>query len=239
MTQAWRGGVAVAPQVARRAVRETPYDLVAIVASAGGVKAMETILEALPEDFPIPIALVQHRSGHEPNLLARVLSRHSALTIKLAEDGEELQRGTVYLALPQLHLIVADNRTLRLVDGHKIRHVPSSGNPLFESAAAKLHGRVIGVVLTGYDRDGTDGVQAIRAAGGVVLAQDERTSKAFAMPRSAIETGAVDAVLPVEAIGPALVMLANGTYPFAGAARAHQELKRVRGSNFELSRSSS
>lgn len=215
MTQAWRGGVAVAPRALPRAPRETPYDLVAIVASAGGVKAMETILEALPDDFPIPIpiALVQHRTGHEPNLLARVLSRHSTLTVKLADDGEELQPGTLYLAMPELHLMVADNRTLRLVDGHKIRHVRSSGNPLFESAAATLRGRVIGVVLTGYDRDGTDGVQAIRAAGGVVLAQDEHTSKAFGMPRSAIETGVVDAILPIEAIGPALVMLAEGRYP--------------------------
>ena len=207
----------------------TPYDLVAIVASSGGVKAMEAILEALPADFPIPIALVQHRSTDEPNLLARVLGRHSKLTVKLADDGEELQPGTVYVAVPTLHLIVSDNRTLRLVDGHKIRRVLSAGNPLFESAAARLGSRVIGVVLTGYDRDGTDGVQAIHQAGGVVLAQDNATSRAFDMPRSAIETGAVDAILPLEAIGPALVMLAAGRYP----------LNRRRGSNREASRSSS
>ncbi len=216
MTQAWRGGVAVARRTAPPGVpREAPYDLVAIVASTGGLKAMETILEALPEDFPIPIALVQHRSSDEPNLLARVLSRHSKLTVKLADDGEELQPGSVYLAVPQLHLIVNDNRTLSLVDGHKIRHVLSAGNPLFESAARALGGRVVGVVLTGYDRDGTDGVQAIHRAGGVVLAQDRETSKAFGMPRSAIETGAVDAVLPIEAIGPALVLLAEGRYPLS------------------------
>ena len=223
MSQCWRAGVATRRRDAPlTAVHAAPYDLVAIVASVGGLKAMETILEALPEDFPIPIALVQHRSTDEPNRLARVLSRHSKLTVKLADQGDELQPGTVYLALPDLHLVVNDNRTLSLVDGHKIRHVLSSGNPLFESAAAKLGARAVGIVLTGYDADGTDGVQAIHEAGGVVLAQDEATSKAFGMPRSAIATGAVDAVLPIEAIGPALVMLAEGRYPLR-RAKSHEQ----------------
>ena len=210
----WRSGSPLTRyQPPSSALRATSYDLVVIAASMGGLRAMETILESLPEDFPMPLALVQHRTTDEPNLLAQVLSRHARIAVKLAEEGDTLQPGTVYIAVPHLHLVVNDNRTLSLVDGRRIHNVLSSANPLFESAAEVLGPRVIAVVLTGYDRDGTDGVQAVRRAGGVVLAQDEVTSRSFAMPRSAIATGAVDAVLPLEAIGPALVGLASGTYP--------------------------
>jgi len=191
--------------VAPEATPQAPYDLVAIVASAGGVKALEEILAWLPADFPVPLAIVQHRSTQDPNLLARVLGRHTELAVKLAKNGEVLEPGTVYLAQPDLHLVVNDNRTLGMHDGRRIRHVLSSGNPLFESAAHALGERVLAVVLTGYGRDGTDGVQAVKRAGGTVIAQDEATSQVFNMPRSAIETGCVDHVLPVGEIGPALL----------------------------------
>lgn len=204
---AWRQGSAVPSPAAPERTRAAPYDLIAIVSSTGGVHALEEILAALPADFPVPIALVQHRSTHSPNLLARVLSRHTPLTVKLAEEGEALLPGTVYVADPALHLVLHDNATLGMRDGRRIRHVLSSGNPLFESAATALGSRVIAVVLTGYGRDGTDGVQAVKRAGGIVLAQDEASSKAFSMPLSAIETGCVDKVLPVGSIGPELVRL--------------------------------
>ena len=211
MTATWRSGALAVDTAGHRLGRryQAPYDLVAIVASTGGMKALEQILAWLPADFPVPIAVVQHRSTHHPNLLARVLSRHTELAVKLAEDGEMLEPGTVYLAAPELHLVVNDNHTLGLRDGHKIRHVLSSGNPLFESAAHTLGERVIAVVLSGYDRDGTDGVQSVKKAGGTVIAQDETTSQVFSMPRSAIATGCVDQVLPVGDIGPALLELAG------------------------------
>lgn len=201
----------------------SPYDLVAIGASAGGIAAVEAILERLPADFPLPIALVQHRTTHKPYLLARVLARHTRLKVKQAQEGETLQPGTVYLAPPDRHLVIDERRRLALVDGHRIRHVLSSVNPLFESAAAVLGPRMIGVVLSGYDGDGTDGVQAIDAAGGVVIAQDQASSRAFAMPASAIATGCVDAVLPVERIAAVLVQLAAG----ALAALAVDPARRV------------
>jgi two-component system chemotaxis response regulator CheB len=209
MTLLWRRRKRAGRAAASAARPETPYDLVAIVASTGGVKALEEILAWLPADFPVPIAVVQHRSTQHPNLLARVLGRHTELTVKLAEEGEVLQPGKVYLAQPDLHLVVNDNRTLGLRNGHRIRHVLSSGNPLFESAAQALGERVIAIVLTGYDSDGTDGVQAVKNAGGTVIAQDEASSQAFNMPRSAIETGCVDRVLALGEIGPALVQLAS------------------------------
>lgn len=180
------------------------YDLVVMAASAGGLAALESILGALPADFPVPIAVVQHRTAARPNLLARVLSRYTPLMVKTAEQGEKLRPGTVYLAPPDFHLLIQRNGCCDLFDGIRIRHVLSSANPLFASAAEAFGKRVIAVVLTGGDSDATDGVRSVSAHGGLVIAQDQATSRIFAMPRSAIETGCVDKVLPLAEIGPAL-----------------------------------
>jgi two-component system chemotaxis response regulator CheB len=183
------------------------YALVVIAASAGGVQALQKLLAALPPDFPIPIAIVQHRTGNPPNLLARVLGRHTALTVKTAEHGEAISPRTVYLAPPHEHLIVRPDGSLALMDGRKIRHVRSSANPLFASAAQVFGDGVIAVVLTGGDSDATDGVQSVHQRGGIVIAQDEASSQLFGMPRSAISTGAVHAVLPLARIAPELERL--------------------------------
>jgi chemotaxis response regulator CheB len=120
-----------------------------MAASAGGVKALQTVLSALPADFSVPIAVVQHRSDKLPNLLARILARRTALTVKMAEPSEAMRAGTVYLASPDLHLTVDRDGSLNMRDGRKIRHLRSSANPLFESAAETFGERVIAVVLTG------------------------------------------------------------------------------------------
>jgi two-component system chemotaxis response regulator CheB len=185
------------------------YAMVVIAGSAGGVPALQKLLAALPPDFPLPIAIVQHRTGAEPNLLPRVLGRHTALNVKIAEEGEVLHAGTVYLAPPHEHLIVRGDETLALVDGRKIRHVRSSANPLFASAAEVFGEGVIAVVLTGGDRDATDGVQTVRHHGGFVIAQDEATSALFGMPESAIATGTVNEVLALPRIAPELERLAK------------------------------
>lgn len=189
--------------------RRHRYQLVVVAASAGGIEALKALLGDLPADFPLPVAVVQHRTGKHPQLLARVLGQRSALTVKMGEDGEVMRPGTVYLAPADLHMTVRADRSLALADGTRIRHVRSSANPLFESAAEALRGRVIAVVLTGYDRDGTDGVQSVRQTGGTVIAQDKATSKQFSMPHSAIETGCVDHVMPLRAIAPELVRLSK------------------------------
>ena len=196
-------------EASRQLARKGQFDLVVMAASAGGVAAFESVLASLPADFPLPIAIVQHRSTKDPNLMARVFGRHTPLLVKNAADAERMEAGTVYLAPPHAHLMVDQDLRVSLKDGAKIRHVLSSANPLFESAARALPGRVIAVVLTGSDRDATDGVQAVRLSGGTVIAQDEATSKSFGMPGSAIQTGCVDRVLPLQEIGPALVALAR------------------------------
>lgn len=186
------------------------FELVVIAASAGGVKALQQVLSDLPADFPVPICIVQHRSPRFPDLLPVVLARRSRLRVKRSEPGEPLVPGTVYLAPVNAHLIVNPDRTLDFINGRRIHHVLSSANPLFLSAAKTGGTRTIGVVLTGMDSDGTDGVQAIRQQGGIVIAQDRASSEHFDMPSSAINSGAVDYVLPLDRIGVALSDLVNG-----------------------------
>jgi two-component system chemotaxis response regulator CheB len=187
------------------------YELVVMAASAGGIQALGRVLGGLPATFPLPIAVVQHRSPQSPSVLDRVLQRGTRLRVKTAELGDSLQGGTVYVAPADQHLVIQADRTFGLSDGRRIRHVHSSANPLFESAAGVLGSRVIAVVLTGGGSDATDGVQAIKLRGGMVIAQDQATSQTFGMPGSAIATGAVDYILPLDQIAPALrAMVGDG-----------------------------
>jgi two-component system chemotaxis response regulator CheB len=181
-----------------------------MAASAGGIDALRIVLRALPADFPCPIVVVQHRTARNPSLLVQVLKRHTVLPVRAACEGGVLEAGTVYIADPDRHLTVTAAHAFAYSDGTRIRYVLSSANPLFASSAAAYGSGAIAVVLSGAGHDGTDGVQAIKTHGGVVIAQDEHTAGYFGMPGSAIESGAVDFVLPIDEIAPALVRLTTG-----------------------------
>jgi two-component system, chemotaxis family, protein-glutamate methylesterase/glutaminase len=184
----------------------TPPGIVVIASSAGGIEALTTILGGLPENFPAPIVVVQHRPAARESHLVPILRRRTKLNVKDAIAGDTLQAGTVYLASPDEHLMVTDDLCFQYTDGRRIHHLRSSANPLFESAAECYGRNAIALVLTGMDSDGTDGVQAIRAHGGVIV-QDRTTSEHFDMPHSAIATGVVDHILPLSEIGPMLSRL--------------------------------
>jgi two-component system chemotaxis response regulator CheB len=183
------------------------FDLIVVAASAGGVDALATIFARLPPQFPVPLAVVQHRSMQFPNMLSQVLSRHSRLRVKTAEVGETPQPGSIYLAPPDRHLSIAADGSFRLTEGVLIHHTHSAADPLFRSAAEVHRDRVIAVVLTGGLGDAAEGARAVGLAGGIVLAQNEATSQVFSMPKATIATGHADAVLAIEEIGPALVRL--------------------------------
>jgi two-component system, chemotaxis family, protein-glutamate methylesterase/glutaminase len=186
-----------------------PPAVVLIAASAGGVQALSTILHGLPKSFSAPIVIALHRPPGYESLLPSILKRQTALPVVEANAGEALKPGTVYIAKADQHLTVDHAGRFAYMNGHRIRHVLSSANPLFISAADVFGGGAIGVVLTGTDSDGTDGVQAISGEGGVVIAQNRATSEFFDMPRSAIHTGVVDYVLPLDEIAPALVRVVD------------------------------
>jgi two-component system chemotaxis response regulator CheB len=188
------------------------FDLIVLAASAGGLQALTTIISSLPAGFPVPLAAVIHRSNQLPNMLAEILGRRTALAVRPAKAGESPASGTIYVAPPDRHLTVTQDRTFALTEGKPIHHLHSAADPLFLSAAEVYGSRVVAIVLTGGLDDAAEGARAVGLAGGVVIAQNEATSQVFSMPQATIATGQADSILPIEMIGPALTrLIATGT----------------------------
>lgn len=193
-------------------------DIVVIAGSAGSVQALLAIVAALPPGFETPVAIVLHRTAKPPRVLDRLLAHRCLLPVVEAAQGDAMTPGTIFVAPPHFHLSVRPDRTFVVEDGRRIDHLRSSANPLFESAAETFGAGVVGVVLSGSGRNGARGVAAIKERGGTVVVQNHATSAFFEMPAAAIQTGAVDFVLPLEEIASALVVLCTPTAPRASAA---------------------
>jgi two-component system, chemotaxis family, protein-glutamate methylesterase/glutaminase len=187
-----------------------PFCLVVMAASAGGIAALTEILAALTGVFPAAVAIVQHRAPWAQNVLAHVLNRRSAMPVTDAKDGELFRPARAYLAPADYHLLVNADGTFSLTQSAKMYGTRPAAENLFESAAKSLKERIIGVVLTGANSDGENGVRIVKEMGGRVIAQDEETSEWFGMPSAAIQTGAVDFILPLHQIAPKLISLVGG-----------------------------
>lgn len=183
--------------------------VVVIVASAGGVTALMRLVSALPPDFPAAVVIVLHRPADYESHLISLLARRTVLPVEDALPGGAVEAGTVYVSRPDQHLLITHRRRFAYSDGQRIRHLLSSANPLFSSSAQAFGRRAIGVVLTGTGRNGTDGVQAIKEHGGIVIVQNRATAEHFDMPRSAVATGVVDYVLPLDDIAPTVERLVH------------------------------
>lgn len=183
------------------------FDVVVIAASLGGRIALERLLAPLPADFPAPILAVQHGTASAPSYLAELLDRRLRLRCTGARDGETVQAGSVYIAPAGRHLPVTADGRCELTDGERVSFARPAGDLLFASAAESFGARTLALILTGRLFDGTAGALKVRSAGGMVLAQDPATCEAPDMPRSAIRAGAVQLVLPLEALTAALVRL--------------------------------
>ncbi len=184
-----------------------PSHIVVITASAGGLNAISEILSKLPSNFPAPIAIAQHLEPKRPSMMAEILDKLSPLSVKQAQTGDVLYPGKVYIAPPDLHLLVNPDGSLSLSHGEKVHFARPAGDVLFKSVAASFKDKCIAVVLTGMDGDGAAGVQEIKKMGGIVVAQDKATCKYPSMPDSAIQTGDVDFVVPLESIARSLMYL--------------------------------
>jgi two-component system chemotaxis response regulator CheB len=183
--------------------------VIAMAASVGGLKALSVILGDLPADFPAAIAIVMHLEPDHESILAELLNRRSPLEVKQAETGDVLCHSRVFVAPPNHHLFVAKGGRLRLSSStaNKIHYARPSAEPLFASVAEVYKRNAIAAVLTGGDGDGSFGVQIIKENGGKVIAQDRPTSQDFSMPKTSIETGDVDFILPLDQIAPKLIEL--------------------------------
>lgn len=184
-------------------------DIVAIVGSAGGIAAMETVLGRLPRDLDAAVLILLHLTPEHPSLLTRILARRTELAVREAADGDVLEPGIVYVAPPDAHLLVTAGGALLLEQSEVVHHVRPSADALLLSIAHEYKGRCFAVVLSGTGIDGAAGAAAVHQAGGWVVAQDEMTSEHFGMPGAAILAGGVDAVLSLEKIGPAVVGFAG------------------------------
>ena len=180
--------------------------VIAMAASAGGLKALSVILGGLPADFPAAIAIVMHVAPDHQSLLAEILKCRTRLAVKQAQTGDLLCHSSVFVAPPNHHLFVIKGGRLELSSSssEKVHYARPSAEPLFASVAEVYRENAIAVVLTGGDGDGSFGVQIIKEQGGKVIAQDRPTSQDFSMPKTAIMTGDVDFVLPLNEIAPKL-----------------------------------
>jgi len=180
-----------------------------MAASLGGLNALSVILAALPAGFPAAIAIVMHVSPDHKSLLVEILKSRTALQVKQARSGDVLSHSQVFVAPPNHHLSVAEDGVLKLSSSQaeKIHYARPSAEPLFASVATVYRKHAIAVVLTGGDGDGSMGVGIIKDHGGQVIAQDRPTSQDFSMPQTAIKTGDVDFILPLDGIAPKLIEL--------------------------------
>ncbi len=180
--------------------------LVVIAASAGGIAPLTRLVSRLPGDLPVAVLVVQHLGADRPTRLPEYLNSHTALAVSLAASGMSIEAGHVYVAEPGSHLRVGDGR-LVLDQGDRLHHVRPAADLLFQSAAKWFGREVIGVVLSGTGRDGTEGCREIKARGGITMAQDKESARYFAMPKNAIDAGVIDHVLPPDEIAEKIVEL--------------------------------
>ena len=163
------------PTPARRA-SSSKINLVAIGSSAGGPTALTTLLAALPVDFPAAIVIVQHVDKQFTEGLTTWFATHTKLQVRVAQEGDPLKPGVVYLAGRDRHLVLSSSTQLGYVAQPTDSSYCPSVDVFFKSLARNWPGRAIGVLLTGMGRDGAEGLKILREAGHYTIAQDKRTS---------------------------------------------------------------
>jgi two-component system chemotaxis response regulator CheB len=187
------------------------HRLIVVGASVGGVAALLSLVSHLPSNFDTPLLVVLHTGAH-PSILPELLTQRGRMPAAHAVNGEAIQPGRIYVAPPDHHMLVAGER-IRLTRGPKEHHTRPSVDPLFLSAALHHGPAVVGVVLSGTLEDGTAGLQAVKACGGVALVQEPSEAQAPGMPRSALRYVQVDHRLPMRALAEQLVALASEPPP--------------------------
>ncbi len=182
--------------------------IIVVGASTGGLKALQILLSGLPAEFPLPIAIVQHRGANSESGLSEFLRRWSKLPIKEPEDKEPIETGHAYLAPRDYHLLI-ENGSFALSTDSPVAYARPSIDVLFESAADEYEDRAIGVILTGANHDGARGLRKIKAQGGLAIVEDPASAACREMPEAAIAGTTVDWILPLAQIGPCLEKLSQ------------------------------
>lgn len=177
---------------------------VVIGASWGGVNASIKVLSALDATFPVPLFLAQHQRYESESRLARVLETRTRMRVVAPEDKQPVLPGVIYVSPPGYHMLVDRADTIALSCHWPVHYSRPSIDELFFSAGHVYGAGTLAVLLTGANEDGAEGIRYIHQRGGITVAQDPSTAEAPVMPESAIRTGCVDYILPLDEIGPFL-----------------------------------
>ena len=183
------------------------YEAIVIGVSSGGLNAMKVMFSLLPKDFKTPIIIVQHISARSDNQWIMRLNNSTNLCIKEADEKEKIENRKVYFAPPNYHLLIEKNKTLSLTIDERVNYARPSIDVLFESAAEAYRNKLIGVVLTGSNNDGTNGIKRIQECGGLTIIQDPDTAESSYMPASAMAAIKPDYILPLEDITKLLIKI--------------------------------
>ncbi|HEY4341427.1 MAG TPA: chemotaxis protein CheB [Steroidobacteraceae bacterium] len=185
-------------------------DAIVVGASAGGIDALLSLLPALSGAFRIPILIVVHLPRDRPSLLVRIFLQKCALPVCEAADKEPVRPGTVYFAPPDYHLLIDEGPCLALSADDLVNYSRPSIDVLFESAAEVYGARLLGIILTGANDDGAEGLAAVQAAGGIGIIQQPRSAQVKQMVVSALNRNPASYVLDLEEILAVLRTLDGG-----------------------------
>jgi len=196
------------PARAARPGSSQVHDLVAIGVSTGGPPAVQKVLSVLPQDFPAGILIAQHMPAAFTGPFAKRLDGVCRITVKEAEDGERFQHGVAYVAPGGKHLRIEQKVSridVRVVEEPREALYKPSASVLFDSVAAGVGRRGLGVVLTGMGSDGLEGMRQLKAKGGRALAQSDSTCVVYGMPKAIVDAGLADEIVDIDEMGEAIL----------------------------------
>jgi two-component system, chemotaxis family, protein-glutamate methylesterase/glutaminase len=185
----------------------TKYQIIVIGGSAGAMAALTKLLPLFPAGYPLPIVIAQHLHPWQDDYHLEHFGDQCALPVQEARDKGPIEAGTVYFAPPNYHLLINDDKTFSLSIDDKVNYARPSIDVLFESAVDVYAPWLVGVILTGANNDGAEGLRLIKERGGVTIVQDPQTAESAYMPKAALAATQVDYVLPLAEIGKLLVEL--------------------------------
>jgi two-component system, chemotaxis family, protein-glutamate methylesterase/glutaminase len=185
------------------------YKAIVIGVSSGGLNALKMLVPALPAGFAQPVIIVQHVGPHSDAVWVEILNSMSAINVKEADEKEKIEKGNVYVAPPNYHLLVEKDHTFSLSTEQKVNFARPSIDVLFESAAEAYQETLIGITLTGANQDGAAGMKKIGEYGGLTIVEDPATAETPYMPASVIRVMTPDHILPLEKIINLLTKLSN------------------------------
>ncbi len=183
------------------AIRNRKYKAVVIGVSAGGLKAVKTVLPNLPADFALSVIIAMHRHADSDDYVEQSLGSECNIHVKQADEKESIRKGVAYFAPPNYHLLIEDDKTFSLSVEGAVNYARPSIDVLFESAAYVYGRELVGIVLTGANNDGSQGLKKIKDSGGLVIVQKPETAEFDDMPRAAIAAAGSDHILLLEEIG--------------------------------------